>query len=185
VDAERDRLLRLIDGATGRLLGTVAGFGEEDVRRASLLPGWTRGHVLTHVARSGDAMRRLLGWAATGEPVAAYAGPEAREAEIEAGSGRPGAELRDDVARSAAAFRAAAVELPEAAWRVPVRVLDGAPFPAAQLLLRRLVEVELHHADLGAGYGPADWPPEFGAMPLPEPMAGQRADRLRRSAGSR
>jgi hypothetical protein len=36
----------------------------------------------------------------------------------------------------------------------------------------------LHHADLGAGYGPGDWPAEFTAMDLPEPMRTQRRERL-------
>ena len=63
-------------------------------------------------------------------------------------------------------------------WQVPVRILDSAPFPAAQLLTRRLVEVELHHCDLGAGYTPAHWPPAFATMELAEPMRSLRADRL-------
>ena len=54
-------------------------------------------------------------------------------------------------------------------------------FPAAGLLTRRLVEVELHHCDLGAGYGPGDWPATFAAMELAEPMRSLREDRLRRA----
>ena len=59
-----------------------------------------------------------------------------------------------------------------------MRVLDSAPFPAAELLTRRLVEVELHHCDLGVGYSPADWPTAFAAIELAEPMRSQRQDRL-------
>jgi maleylpyruvate isomerase len=62
-----------------------------------------------------------------------------------------------------------------------VRILDSEPFPAAQLLTRRLVEVELHHCDLGAGYGPADWPDYFAALQLAEPMRSLREDRLKYS----
>ena len=58
-------------------------------------------------------------------------------------------------------------------------MLDSAPFPAAEVLTRRLVEVELHHCDLAVGYGPADWPTAFAAMELTEPMRSQRRDRLR------
>jgi len=83
-----------------------------------------------------------------------------------------------DLAASAMAWRTVARQLPDEAWQVPVRVLDSDPFPAAQLLTRRLVEVELHHCDLGAGYGPADWPAAFAAMDLAEPMRSQRQDRL-------
>ena len=35
------------------------------------------------------------------------------------------------------------------------------PHPAWYILVRRLREVEVHHVDLGAGYGPADWPETF------------------------
>jgi hypothetical protein len=61
-----------------------------------------------------------------------------------------------------------------------VQMLDSEPFPAAGLLTRRLVEVELHHCDLGTAYGPADWSPAFAAMDLPEPLRSYRADRLSR-----
>jgi maleylpyruvate isomerase len=67
-----------------------------------------------------------------------------------------------------------------------VRILDSAQFPAGQLLTRRLVEVELHHGDLGTGYGPADWPAAFTVMELAEPMRSLRQDRVQRArqAGS-
>jgi maleylpyruvate isomerase len=78
------------------------------------------------------------------------------------------------------ALRTVARQLPDQAWPRPVRVLDSVPFPAAQLLARRLVEVELHHCDLAAGYTPADWPTAFASMELAEPMRTQRQDRLSR-----
>ena len=68
------------------------------------------------------------------------------------------------------ALRAIARQLTDEAWQFPVRILDSAPFPATQLLTRRLVEVELRHCDLRAGYGPDDWPAAFTAMELAEPM---------------
>ena len=86
-----------------------------------------------------------------------------------------------DLASSAMALRAIARQLPDDAWQFPVRVLDSARFPAAQLLTRRLVGVELQHCDLGTGYGPAGWPAAFAAMELAEPMQTQRQDRLQRA----
>jgi len=83
------------------------------------------------------------------------------------------------------ALRTVARQLPGERWQVPVRMLDpGARFPAAELLTRRLVEVELHHGDLGAGYGPADWPAVFAAMELGEPMRTWRRDRLSQPAAT-
>jgi maleylpyruvate isomerase len=177
-EAQRQLLSGQIDQATQRLLGIARIITEPDLRAPSLLPGWTRAHVLAHLARGADAMRNLLVGVRTGRDRPAYASAEARQAGIEHGAGlRPG-ELVADLADSAMALRTVARQVPDAGWQVPVRILDSAAFPAAQLLTRRLVEVELHHCDLGAGYTPADWPAVFAAMELAEPMRSQRADRL-------
>src|SRR5690348_12635188 len=168
-----------IDQATQRLLDTARIITEPDLRAPSLLPGWTRAHVLAHVARNADAMRNVLAGVRTGQDRPGYTSAEAREADIERDAGRQARELAADLADSAMALRTVARQLPGEGWQVPVRMLDpGARFPAAELLTRRLVEVELHHGDLGAGYGPADWPAAFAAMELAEPMRSQRQDRL-------
>jgi maleylpyruvate isomerase len=172
-----EEMLALIDDAMRRLAGTAAALGDDEVTEASLLPGWSRGHVLTHVARNGDALRNLLIWARTGVKTPAYASQQARDEAIEAGASRKAAELVADVTESAEAFRAAAVTLPPAAWQATVSLLDGVEFPAAQVLTKRLVEVELHHTDLGCGYRRADWPAAFADLDLPEPMRTLRATR--------
>ncbi|MFI6315894.1 maleylpyruvate isomerase family mycothiol-dependent enzyme [Nonomuraea sp. NPDC050556] len=145
--------------ATNRFLATVASL--TDVSQPSLLPGWSRGHVLAHVARNADAHLNLLTWARTGVETPQYASLAARADEIEALAPRPVAEhladLRDGAARLAGAVR----DLPESAWSATVSGLRPPPHPAWYILVRRLREVEIHHVDLGAGYGPADWPPVF------------------------
>jgi len=166
------------DQATQRLLDRGRVITDQDLRAPSLLPGWTRAHVLAHVARSADAMRNLLIGVRTGRARPAYASAEAREAAIEYGAGLRPEELMADLAASAMALRTVARQLPDDRWQVPVRAPGSDSFPAAELLTRRLVEVELHHCDLGAGYGPADWPAAFAAMELPEPMRSQREERL-------
>jgi maleylpyruvate isomerase len=179
MDAAHRQLSDQIDQATQRLLDVARIITEPDLRAPSLLPGWTRAHVLAHVARSGDAMRNLLAGARSGQSRPAYASAQAREAGIETGARMSAKDLADDLATSAMAFRAVARQLSDDAWRFPVRVLDSPPFPAADLLARRLVEVELHHCDLGAGYGAADWPAAFAELELAEPMRSQREDRLK------
>ena len=158
MDAAQRQFCDQIDDATQRLLGTARVIAEPDLRQPSLLPGWTRAHVLAHLARSADAMRTLLVGARSGQDLPAYASAEARDADIERGAAQKPKDLVTDVADSAMALRTIARQLPDQAWPRPVRILDSAPFPAAQLLTRRLVEVELHHCDLAAGYMPADWP---------------------------
>ena len=166
MDAAQRELNDQIDLATQRLLDTARVITEPDLRAPSLLPGWTRAHVLAHLARGADAMRNLLVGVRSGQDRPAYVSAEARQADIEHGAGMRADELMADLADSAMALRTIARQLPDEGWQVPVRILDSAPFPADQLLTRRLVEVELHHCDLGAGYGPADWPAAFAAMEL-------------------
>ena len=184
MDAAQRQLLGQIDDATQRLLGTARVIADPDLRQPSLLPGWTRAHVLAHLARGADAMRALLIGARAGEDRPAYASAETRAADIERGAAQGAKDLVADVADSAMALRAFARQLPDDAWRRAVRILGSAPFPAEHLLTRRLVEVELHHCDLAAGYTPADWPDAFASLDLAEPMRSQRQDRLSRPGNS-
>lgn len=147
--------------AQDRLLTTAAALSDEQAGQPSLLPGWTRAHVLTHIARNADGLRNLLIWAQTGVETPQYASRDERDAQIEAGSGRTAAELAEDVASSAQAFLAQAGQLDGDAWDAEVRALRGAAHPAWFTLHRRLTEVEIHHVDLAAGYGPQDWPDWF------------------------
>jgi maleylpyruvate isomerase len=156
-----------IQEATGRLFATVAGLAETPMREPSLLPGWSRGHVVSHLARNADGLVNLLRWARTGTEIPMYASSQARRADIEAGARRPAADLAADLRESAARFAAEAAGLPDDAWTIAVRALAGPSFPAYGVLQRRLSEVEIHHVDLAAGYRPADWPADFITDALP------------------
>ena len=178
MDAARRELSDQIDYATQRLLDNARIIPQAELRTPSLLPGWSRAQVLAHVARGADAMRNLLIAARSGQDRAAYASAQAPDAGIARGAAMSAKDLMADLADSAMALRTIVKQLPDLAWQVRVQVLDSVPFPAAELLTLRLVEVELHHCDLAVRYGPADWPPAFAAMELPEPMRSQRQDRL-------
>ncbi len=145
-----------VDRATERLLHTLRDLSDKDASAPSLLPGWTRGHVLTHLARNADGCANLLRWASTGVVTPKYASVEQRDADIEAGAGRPAADLVTDVAGSGRRLAAAAAAVPAAGWSA---IVDGAP--AEVVLWSRLREVEVHHVDLDLGYGPTDWPAAF------------------------
>src|SRR5262249_37791565 len=145
---------------------TAAAITDQQAREPSALPGWSRGHVLAHLARNADSLRNLLTWARTGIETPQYASLDARTEGIEAGAGRPAAELLADLDATAAEFDAEAGRLPDAAWDVPVHGLSGPDHPAWYSLWRRLTEVEFHHVDLAAGYLPADWPAEFAVYGL-------------------
>ncbi|WP_127934377.1 maleylpyruvate isomerase family mycothiol-dependent enzyme [Nonomuraea polychroma] len=147
--------------ATDRLLATAASLSDADLTAPSLLPGWTRGHVLAHLAQNADSHLNLLTWAKTGVRTPQYASYAARAARIEAAATRPAAQLVADVQDGAARLAAAVRDLPEQAWSAQVEGMRPPPHPAWYLLVRRLREVGFHHVDLDAGYGPADWPEPF------------------------
>ena len=117
MDAAQRELSDQIDDATQRLLGTARVIAEPDLRAPSLLPGWTRAHVLAHLARSADAMRNLLVGARSGADRPAYASAGARAAGIEEAAKQQPKDLAADVAGAAMAFRTLTRQLPDEAWR--------------------------------------------------------------------
>jgi maleylpyruvate isomerase len=155
------RLRARVTAATALLRTSAEQISDQQAREPSLLPGWSRGHLLTHLARNADGLRNLLTWARTGATTPQYSSPQERSEGIERGAGRPAAELLADLAESAAALDAAAASLPEEAWAAHV-----AWHAAWYTLWRRLTEVEIHHVDLGLGYSRADWPEAFAAYSL-------------------
>ncbi|WP_328324365.1 MULTISPECIES: maleylpyruvate isomerase family mycothiol-dependent enzyme [unclassified Streptomyces] len=147
-----------IAAAADRLLAGLTGLRDQDVPEPSRLPGWTRGHVLSHLARQAPALERLLEWARTGVETPQYANRGARDAEIEAGAGRPAAVQLADVRESAAHFQQVIETLPAAAWQAKVRPFTGELCTPQRILVIRLRELELHHVDLDIGYGWDDVP---------------------------
>ena len=112
MDAALRELSDQIDQATQRLLDRARIITEPDLRAPSLLPGWTRAHVLAHVARNADAMRNILVGVRTGQDRPGYTSAGSREAGIEQDAGRPARELTADLADSAMALRTVARQLP-------------------------------------------------------------------------
>src|ERR1700757_667974 len=146
-----DAALRELDGqidlATQRLLDDVRTLTEADLRVPSLLPGWTRAHVIAHVARGADAMRNLLAGARSGQDHPAHVSAQEWKAATERGATMRAADLTADLADSAMALRTVVRRLADETWEVLLRVPGAAPFPVAEVLTRRLTEVELHHCD--------------------------------------
>lgn len=147
--------------ATERLLASVSKLDDAAIGEPSLLPGWTRGHVLAHVARNADALSNLLTWARTDVRTPMYASAEARESDIERDADRALAAHLEDLKESAARFDAAADALPAARRAFEVEMRNGVVERADRLPLRRLAELELHHVDLGVGHTLDQLSPDF------------------------
>ncbi len=164
-------MLDRVDAATRRLLRSVKDMPEPQLSGASGLPGWTRGHVLTHVARNADSLVNLATWARTGVETPQYPSQEIRDRDIERGAGRPLVEQLADLTASAQRLAEAWQTLPEDRHDFPVRKRGGDTMPAREILWARMREVEIHHVDARIGYAPQDWPERFVAQLLPEVVA--------------
>jgi len=150
-----------IGASIRRVLETVATLDEQEFSAPSGLPGWTRAHVLTHLARASDARAGLLAAAREGVVGRQYPSEDARARDIEAGARRPGPAVRADLEDAFARFLTAVDGHPADLWEAEGEWLGGRRQPVHRVVpgLRR--EIEYHHVDLGAGYRPADWPEDF------------------------
>ena len=120
------------------------------------LPGWTVGHVMTHIARNADSAIRML----AGLPQY-WKGTESRASDIELGAARSWDELVEDVAATSDAVTRAMRAVTD--WTGSAHGTTAVR-PKVALPEMRRREVEVHHADLGLGYGFADIPGDFVAF---------------------
>lgn len=135
------------------LAAVIEDLTDEQVAQPSVLPGWTRGHVLAHLA---GVTAGLAGQAEhEGTKVEVYPGGRpARDAAIEANAGRSAAEHRAAIAEAAARLAKAWAGVRD--WDSPVFYRDGTLTDTAYAVWR---EVVIHTRDLDLG--PVTWTPEF------------------------
>jgi maleylpyruvate isomerase len=161
-DLEMDDAVEQVAAATERFLATVSGLSPFELDRPTLLPGWSRAHLLSHVARNADATRALLLGVRSGQPAQMYASMAVREADIEFGSRRPGEVILADAALSSQRFvmdaRATGAML-SGSFSLVGRDGSIEERPASLPVNRRLQEVEFHHVDLDSGYTFNETPP--------------------------
>jgi maleylpyruvate isomerase len=154
------RCLAAVRVATARLETVVSDLDDAAMRGPSLLPGWSRAHVVSHLARNADALVNLLTWARTGVEHPMYASRADRDADIEEGAERLAQVLREDVRAASDRFSVAADRLTETQWQATVAAWNGRTFPASDVPYMRLFEVWTHLVDLDAGFAFTDVPAE-------------------------
>lgn len=118
---------------------------------ASALPGWSRAHVIGHLARNAEALGRLCSWAATGIETPMYSGPGQRAADIESSAVLPPSTLRAQLGSTAADLEKALDVLDAGGWDALVRSALGREIPASEIPWLRVREVWFHAVDLDAG----------------------------------
>ena len=158
--------LDLLGDASQRLIRTVDGFHGDDWAAPSQLPGWTRAHVVAHLALNAEgwshALRGVVGSTDPDEPQAMYDSDESRDRDIEELATAEHAELRERLLAGVTLFADALAALTPEAWEARFdRTPGGRSIPVAATPGMRWREVEIHHVDLAAGYAADDWPLPF------------------------
>lgn len=153
-EAER-RLARTVDALTG-----------DEWTAPSLLPGWSRAHVVAHLALNGEALRGVLRGEVDHERVPMYETQESRDADIEQLAAADPSELRERLFGSLTTFIDAVRAVPDEVWerRFERTRGGGAVFPLRAIPIMRLREIEVHHADLDRGYTADEWPQAFAEL---------------------
>lgn len=142
------------------LVQLVDALPDDALRAPSTLPGWSRAHVIGHVARNAEALTRLATWARTGVETPMYADAQQRAAEIESSAQAPADTLRRELGSTAADLDAALAALDDDTWQAQVRSALGRAIPAAEIPWMRVREVWLHAVDLASGATVDDLPPD-------------------------
>ncbi|MGH3763059.1 maleylpyruvate isomerase family mycothiol-dependent enzyme [Actinophytocola sp.] len=158
--AEARRCLADVRRTTERLDQAVGELSEARIHQPSRLPGWTRAHVITHLARNADAFVNLLTWARTGVEHPMYPSTADRDADIEEGACRLAQVVHEDLRAASDRFAAASDRLSDSQWLATVAGRASMVFPAARIPSMRLFELWAHLVDLDVGFGFADLPDE-------------------------
>jgi maleylpyruvate isomerase len=154
-----DALLSELHKAADVVASQAGKLTEEDVTAPSLLPGWTRGHVLAHLAGISNAMARQLEFAGRGETVELYDGGfEGRTKAIEMSAGHTLEQHRADVDSALERALRAFNSLDAGGWQVPISYRGGVVLDGGMALWRELV---IHASDLNTGRGPESWSRPF------------------------
>lgn len=152
----------LLPEATRRLIRTADGLPEPDYPAPSTLPGWSRAHVLAHLALNAEGLADALAGIVEGRRVPMYASQEARDGDIDELAGKEPSAIRTRLLGACTDLTDAIAAVPDDAWDTTIdRVPDGPAFPALAVPGMRLREVEIHHADLAAGYDRSQWSPDL------------------------
>lgn len=161
---DRELATALLGEASSRLVRTVDGLEDDDWSAPSLLPGWSRAHVVAHLALNAEGIARALGGVVADDgddgPRAMYDSDERRDSDIAELAGSDPAVLRERLLAGTTTLNDAIAAIPDDAWETTLeRTPGGRRIRAASFPGMRLREIEIHHVDLGASYTRADWAP--------------------------
>lgn len=145
-----------------RLVRTVDSLADDQWSQPSVLPGWTRGHVIAHLALNAEGLATALDDLRHHRPAAMYASNEQRDADIQELAAAEPPAIRERLFAAGEQLREMLAALSDDDWAGSVdRVPGGPSFPVMALPATRRREVEIHHADIACDYRHTDWPRDF------------------------
>ena len=153
------------------LLGTsIRSMRDEQISEPSLLPNWSRGHVLAHLDGNALGLARLIRWGLDGNRRDMYISPEVREGDIALHAKRSKERHLDAIIASAGQFADDFVMLSDEQLAVEVILRHGRVIKVASVITLRLQEVAIHHLDLNlpGTFGPDNWASAMVDKMLPE-----------------
>jgi maleylpyruvate isomerase len=141
-----------------RLLQSLDSLTDDQCREPSALPGWTRGHVLSHLARNAESHVHVLQCAARGEVGEQYVGgAKARKEGIESHAHDSAESLVNAVRKSIYALEGQWAATNSEGWQGHGVNSAGASIAMSDIVFLRWREVEVHHADLALAFTSANW----------------------------
>jgi maleylpyruvate isomerase len=163
---ERQLASGTLADASARVVRTVDAFHGDDWAAPSLLPGWTRAHVVAHLALNAEGMTRALRGVVADEdddgPRTMYDSDERRATDIAELAAVDASEIRAHLLGGVTILHEALEAIPDDQWETRVEHTPGGrTMRAAALPGMRWRELEIHHVDLAAGYTQAQWAPAF------------------------
>lgn len=161
-DAPDESLRDLLHQSTQRLVRAVDGMADDEWSGQSLLPGWTRAHVVAHLTLNAEGLDAALTGIVQGDQVPMYVSQDARDGDIDQLATADPSRLRTRFLGSVTGFADAVAALPgDQSATTIARVPGGRTFPVGAIPGMRLREIEIHHADLSLDYTRANWSTDF------------------------
>jgi maleylpyruvate isomerase len=157
-DLDLSERLLIARHGTAYFAQRLAELSDNDFDGDTLLPGWSRRHLVAHVGYNAAALCRLMDWAATGVETPMYESAEQRSREIAEGATLDAGALRNLFDHTVARLDEKWRHLPESAWSAEVRTAQGRLVPATETAWMRTREVWIHAVDLANGGRFDDFP---------------------------
>ena len=140
--------INVMQRETAMAMATIRSLTDDELHAPSRCPGWTRAHVVAHLACEADALTNLATWATTGQQTPDHESRERRDADIEAAAELPAAALCAALEQADARLLGAVRALRHGVRVETVPTMFSGEVSVFSLPALRTTEVVVHHDDL-------------------------------------